>query len=529
MRGVRAPLEGRPRRALGQYFTPREVAAFAARLLHAHGAFDVTQARVIDPAAGPGLFLEAAEMVAPDACAVGCDIDPTLVGRRVHLGNGLVDDATRGIVEGAFDVVVGNPPYGGLGLVELSDLVRGDTSAAAWQVADAVAGSDLLAQSLGPPPPELAARTLTSRLGRWLDRAFRAPIEGLFMERFVRLLRAGGWMAVVVPEGVLANARAAPLRAWMAARGRVTEVMGLPRVFASAGAAARTALLVYQRGSSDGGTVRFADVDLEWVARGASRTRARMSDYLAAPPWIEVSWDRLREARWDPQYWDPRWAAPLADMAAVSTRPLGDFVTCLTYGPIVTRRHPRDVPGPIPIVSQGQIEESGINLHDAARVAEGSVFDPARCRVRRGDLLFPRSGAGSLGRNRLAVYDGPEPAGLGCFVDLIRLDGVNPWFVWVFLKTRFGWGQVRRLINGVGMPNISFDEIRSLRIPCVSASFQARVEQLWSTQVAPAHEALREACVRQAGVAAARAAAEAQMRALVSRVEDALMTGAEAL
>lgn len=540
MRGLRKPLDGHPRRALGQYFTPREVAGYAARVLRERGAFDGQSLRVIDPAAGPGLFLDAILEAAPAADLVGLDIDGGLVGGRVRYGNGLLDHPEFHVAEGGFDAVVGNPPYGGLGLVELAQLARGEESEAAWCVADGVACGDVLAASLGPPPPELRARHLTPRLRRWLDRAFRHPIEGLFMERFVRLLRAGGWMAVVVPEGILANARTAALRAWMARRGRVAAIIGLPRVFASAGATARTALLVYQRGHTSSPaplgapSVQVSDVEMEWTTRGQARRRGALSDYLAAPPLADVPWESLAGQRWDPRFWDPRWAVPLHELGALPRRPLGDFITFMTYGPIVTRQRPTDAPGHVPVVSQGQIEESGVNLHGAVRVAECSVFDPPRCRVRAADLLFPRSGAGSLGRNRIAVYDGSEPAALGCFVDVIRLAGINPWFVWVFLKTRFGWGQIRRVINGVGMPNISFDEIRALEIPVVDARFQDEMERRWWTDVRPAHEALLGACGHvgsTAGdpvVSARRAEAEACMRSLVADLEKALVARAGA-
>lgn len=529
MRGVRVSLEQRPRRALGQYYTPVEIAAFAVRTLARHGALDAASVRVIDPAAGPGLFLEAVTDVLASAEVIGLDVDPTVEGGHVRVGNGLVDVPEVGVTEGAFEVAVGNPPYGGLGLIELSRLARGEGQESDWRVAEAVARLRALAASLGPVPRALHARQLTPAVRRWLDRAFRHPIEMLFLERFVRLLRPGGWMAVVVPEGVLANARAADLRAFLSQHGRVAAIIGLPRVFAKAGAAARTALLVYQREPSMAGDVSVSDVDLEWTPRGqVSRRRVDLTSYLAAPPTVTVSWSVLRDQRWDPQFWDPRWASPLTGMADLPTRPLGDFIEHLTYGPIVTRIRPRDLPGDVPILSQGQIEESGIVLHTSPRVAAGSVFDPPRCRVRRGDLLFPRSGAGSLGRNRLAVFDGEDPVALGCFVDLIRLRGVCAWFVWLFLKTRFGWGQVKRLINGVGMPNISFDEIRSIRIPCVDEAFQREVEARWRRDVLPAHLRLLRALEAEAQVAVARTEAEARMRTLVEWVEHALSGGAGA-
>ena len=93
-----------------------------------------------------------------------------------------------------------------------------------------------------------------------------------------------------------------------------------------------------------------------------------------------------------------------------------------------------------------------------------------------GDLLLPRSGSGSLGRNRLAVYLNSSPANVGCFVDLVRLSGVNPFFVWFFFRSTPGWSQIRSVLNGVGTPNISFSEIRALQLPVIPDEEQSRLQ-----------------------------------------------------
>ena len=87
----------------------------------------------------------------------------------------------------------------------------------------------------------------------------------------------------------------------------------------------------------------------------------------------------------------------------------------------------------------------------------------------------------------MAVYMNSRRANVGCFVDLIRLDGVNPYYVWLLLRSAPGWGQIRVLINGVGTPNINFGEIRSLRIPLIPAQEQANVEDRYRARVWPHH------------------------------------------
>ncbi|MEA3403830.1 MAG: hypothetical protein U9R79_21525 [Armatimonadota bacterium] len=168
--------------------------------------------------------------------------------------------------------------------------------------------------------------------------------------------------------------------------------------------------------------------------------------------------------RLDPSYWHTGYDEVLAG-CQLPLRPLGEFIDHITYGAIVTGRRPQMTRGGIPMIGQGALGTSGVDMAGAVHVARGSPWAIERAMVRRGDLLIARSGAGSLERNRLAVYHAEEPAVVDCFVDLVRLGGLDPDYVAAFLRTRFGWAQIHRLLNGVGPANLSFDEIRSLQVP----------------------------------------------------------------
>jgi hypothetical protein len=123
------------RRSLGQFFTPHEVAQFIwdiAKLFH--GKKWSKAARVIDPACGEGVFLHVAAEAGHDPRRCwGFDIDESLKaswkadkrlrGAHVSVGNGLVDDEARQLAPGFFDLVIGNPPFGGQGLKPLLELI----------------------------------------------------------------------------------------------------------------------------------------------------------------------------------------------------------------------------------------------------------------------------------------------------------------------------------------------------------------------------------------------------------------------
>jgi type I restriction-modification system DNA methylase subunit len=224
---------------LAQYFTPRPVAAFALDALMALGLAP-GRLRIADPACGDGVFLREARQRFAEAELWGCDIDPALAdaweagglgGPSVHLlvQDGLADAPGQGLRPGAFDLVVGNPPYG-----------------------------------FAVPRPGPGER-----------------IEELFLRRFVALTRRGGWMAAVVPEGIVANARSQQLRDWLLDRVAIAAIVALPEAtFARAGTRARTVVLLGRKGAASTAPVLLASPATHGTGRGA--LGAYLGDVLAA-------------------------------------------------------------------------------------------------------------------------------------------------------------------------------------------------------------------------------------------------------
>ena len=435
--------------------------------------------RVIDPAAGKGVFLQAvlAQGDVPSRQIYGIEIDPELTCVRAgeieecrfFRGDGLLEEFP-GVEPESFDMVVGNPPFGRLGEI-LPQTVERER----WQ------HFEIWQTGKGS-----GARGLRN-----------FPIELLFVERALQLVKPGGVIAYIMPEGFLANTRMQKARDWVYERSQVLGVVSLPeKVFRGPGLNARVAAVFLRRrqGRRKNGTAllvhcpvdsrfpleRYLNETLEKIQGQKGSRRRRTGGDCTVPERC------LKGERWDAGFWKERQRVSRLNRR-FSLVPLGDFILHLTYGPIVTGRHPQHVADGIRIIRQGDFTETGLCAEGKLRVVRDGAYDLLRSRVRQRDLLLPRSGAGALGRNRLAVYMDKEPANIGCFVDLVRLEEINPFYVWFFFKTQPGWRQIQALINGVGTPNINFSEIRSLRIAVVPVSEQVHIERRYHQEVWSLH------------------------------------------
>lgn len=248
-----------------------------------------------------------------------------------------------------------------------------------------------------------------------------------------------------------------------------------------------------------------------------------------APQWVAET--ELLGHRWDPGYWDPRLRWPLAGCAHPVAE-LGDFIPDkgITYGRIQPGRKPPEGRGPL-YVTQRAVRPTGLDPTACARIAEGCAWDGPRYRLRPGDLLIPRSGVATLARGLMTVYLDDQPAVVDCFVDRVFLQGYDPRVATLALRSGPGWRQIFRLINGVGPPNLSYDEIRSLRVPVFPDELVADLGRRYDA-VHRAHCAwiARVAAVKTSGAdpgtdthaGELRRAAERALRAAVAAVERAI-------
>jgi hypothetical protein len=446
----------------GQFFTPATVAEVllrdARRDLEQLSLPILAPGAVLDPACGDGAFLTAAlaaGWASTPARLHGLDIDAEVAsgppGASIQVADGLLSAAS---LSGRYAAAVGNPPYGGRGVRDLSrpQLQLLGSMFESWRL-----------DREGCARPFVAAD---------LSRLVRFPIASLFVELFVRAVRPGGVACVLLPESLFCNRREASLRAWLLRHARLVSVTSLPAdTFARTGTRARTAFVVL--------AVRHRPLRRASEAQaGASVLLRRYGEGSVQ----SVTLGSLQEAqRWDPLYHDPRWQQQIG-RCTLPLEPLGSFVETLCYGAIKVGQRPAAASrGGSLYVTQRSVRDWGVDLGACPRIESQAPFDTPRYRLQPGDLVVPRCGRGTLGRNRLTRFDGAaEPAVVDCFTDRLSLRGLSSAWVLGALRSPLGWDQIRRTFNGVGTPNLSFAEIRELAVPVPSVAVQQQAESLWA-------------------------------------------------
>lgn len=170
----------------------------------------------------------------------------------IHFHDGLLD--MNGIFDGRFDIVLTNPPFGAnvgddqkvgaseqTRVITSEDYVKDCTSRYADELAAWEASHERLVAASKAKAPILNL----FEIGK--EKANR-PTEILFLERCINLLKAGGRLGIVLPDGNLNNPSLGWLRRWAEGKGRLVAVVSLPEeVFRSSETSAKTSVVILQK------------------------------------------------------------------------------------------------------------------------------------------------------------------------------------------------------------------------------------------------------------------------------------------
>lgn len=513
---------------------------------------------VIDPACGEGIFLK--EAVSSGFTIPryiwGVDIDSQVKERWVEINllksfgskadlnfhfihqNGLIPIPEKVIghkKEGMnqYDAVVGNPPYGGVGLGKEQITFELIQQLTAYSVLPQNVRRNLPEEDIQPtllenPDGQNNLVKINNRL-----RSF--PIEILFLERFIQLAKPGGWITIVIPDGILTNSNTDYVRQYVSKKTRIEAIISLPRnTFKNAGTSAKTSILFLRKLKKDEKTedsycVFLASAEkidksiFETIVKSyekyynSSKARNTSSAYnsgenhMNTSNTVQITKDQkgretvmarvdktLKDmasvkpaSRWDPEYWHARYDKALNSLSKTKfpLRRLGDFVVEMTTNNHVKKTFLNEG---VRYYQTETIQNTGLLHHLAKRVEENGANDPERTRLKVGDIMIIRSGTGSVGR----VFTVTKDLGKANTIEsvyLTRVSDINPFYISIFLLTSFGQAELLRTSSGVsGIININRPELEEILIPILNTSLQKDIE-LRYFQMSTFHEKAIEA------------------------------------
>ena len=255
---------------LGQFFTPRAIVNFMVKVVDPKEG-----EQILDPCCGSGGFIIRAFEHVRDKilrgtrkkdidlrirrlaseCIYGVDANPRMARTAkmnmimhgdghsgVHHHDGLID--CENIFEGRFDLILTNPPFGARVskslLISAEDIVVSEDNYALYQkrygncyLNNRKAAEDSVGKSV----------VEQYELGR-----SNSQTEVLFLERCLRLLKPGGRMGIVLPEGIMNNTNMAKVRSFVEDRAKILMIVSLPKsVFVKAGADVKTSILFLRK------------------------------------------------------------------------------------------------------------------------------------------------------------------------------------------------------------------------------------------------------------------------------------------
>lgn len=165
----------------------------------------------------------------------------------VHHHDGLLN--VNGILEGRFDVILTNPPFGARIDKELK-ITEADrfTDIEKIKAYEKRYGKENYDNALKQVNDHINQPILDLfQIGK-----FSGLTEVLFIERCLNLLKPGGRMGIVLPEGVLNNTNLQKVRDFVESKAKILLIVSIPQdVFMAAGATVKPSLLFFKKFTED--------------------------------------------------------------------------------------------------------------------------------------------------------------------------------------------------------------------------------------------------------------------------------------
>ncbi len=519
---------------LGQYFTPREVVHFMVDLI----APQIGD-RVIDPSCGSGGFLIHVYDVLSDKILTS-DMSKRVKERRLEeLANEClvgVDWETRAARTCKMNMIIHGDGHAGvyqgnaLDIEELNKKVK--TRKKHYPDAPEIddGGFDIVLTN----PPFGARDDVAKILEPYeLGTGRGAKREVLLLERQIRLLRPGGRIAVVIPEGILSNRNDRHIRDYIRRECIVKAVIRLPQdAFRLSEGAACTSILYATKkdpddpASLDQGDIFFAraehigtspagkpiaENDLlsireqyrrfengEWEGIEMEHLEGDRVEFIREEPdteeeglWLEPTtnrtsllYDRLSYVLRSPRLADrfgytfnhPRYYRTVQGVEDMEVPVVSLESLCVEPYPARGKKAAEESAEGIPILKVRNVTGNGVNLDtEFAPDTEETRVACARSLILQNDILITSTGEGTIGKVDIWPYE--DEAIADGHISICRLTPeVNLRYVVEFLRSEYGQLQMLRFVSGsTGQTELLIDHVRSLLIPMPGAAIQRAI------------------------------------------------------
>lgn len=161
----------------------------------------------------------------------------------VHHHDGLLN--VNGVFENRFDVILTNPPFGSR--VEKSlKITEADVETDVQKIAayEKKYGKEVYQQAMS----QINGHIRDSLLNLYTVGKLSGLTEVLFIERCIRLLKPGGRLGIVLPEGVLNNTNLQTVRELFEGMAKIILITSIPQdVFMASGATVKPSLLFFKK------------------------------------------------------------------------------------------------------------------------------------------------------------------------------------------------------------------------------------------------------------------------------------------
>ncbi len=499
----------------GEFFTPHPVVRLAVAMIAPR-----VDERVIDPTCGSGGFLiqalayqseqnpdfDSAAYVQQNLRGIEFNPDVALSAMiRLAFEGGSGEEITctnallpHGQLDGSFDVVLSNPPFGSKGKVEDQRMLAPYALARRWSQS----GSDEW---------EATRTVLTGQ----------SP-EVLFIEKCLNLLRPGGRLAIVLPDGLLQNISNSHIRFWMRSQAVVLAVVSIPQeAFIPYGTGIKTSLLLLQKQPAEARDVFMAriqkigyDVKGQPIYKKDDRgkpLRSKEGGYIVDDDIHELAaaYQRFRQGisvsdgdtlfpvpesllnnRLDVEHYHPEDLRLLKQLRGNGAKPLREIVDILTKSDDF--RNTSD--DTIRYIAISDVDARTMQVVSQQSLKAHEAPSRATYRVRAGDIITATAGASTGTSRQATALITEDEEGAICsngFAVIRNIRGIEPLFLLAYMRTEYFLRQVGRLTTGHAIPAISTDDMGKLLIPIPPFPIQKQIADEVAAILAMRKEAMR--------------------------------------